>query len=93
MQRGIGTRYLLGRVGTTQKVLVQGAARRGVGRLSGWTGKRETVVLAGGLSLVGEIVPVRITGLSGITLHGVVEEGAACGGDLPLELTVLDAGV
>lgn len=83
LQRGIGTRYLLDKVGTTQSVLVQGEARRGAGRLSGWTEQRETVVLTGDLSLVGEIVPVRITGLSGITLHGEVEE----------ELAVLDASV
>ncbi|MGH7566598.1 MAG: tRNA (N6-isopentenyl adenosine(37)-C2)-methylthiotransferase MiaB [Gemmatimonadota bacterium] len=92
LQRGIGTGYLLDKVGTAQSVLVQGEARRGAGRLSGWTEQRETVVLSGDLSLVGEIVPVRITGLSGITLHGEVEEGVRQGG-LFLELSVLDAGV
>jgi tRNA-2-methylthio-N6-dimethylallyladenosine synthase len=74
LQRGVGTAYLLDKVGTTQGVLVQGEARRGAGRLSGWTEQRETVVLAGDEALVGRIVPIRITGLSGITLHGEVEE-------------------
>ena len=89
LQRGIGTAYLLEKVGSVQEVLVQGEAKRGQGLVSGWTEQRETVVLPGDRTLVGEIVPVRITGLSGITLHGEV--------DLPdpreplLELTVLDA--
>jgi tRNA-2-methylthio-N6-dimethylallyladenosine synthase len=74
LQRGIGTSYLLDKVGTTQGVLVQGEARRGEGRLSGWTEQRETVVLTGDEALVGSIVAVRITGLSGITLHGEVED-------------------
>jgi tRNA-2-methylthio-N6-dimethylallyladenosine synthase len=74
LQRGIGTSYLLEKVRTTQDVLVQGVARRGAGRLSGWTEQRETVVIDGEPSLIGEILPVRITGLSGITLHGDVEE-------------------
>ncbi|HYO45417.1 MAG TPA: tRNA (N6-isopentenyl adenosine(37)-C2)-methylthiotransferase MiaB [Gemmatimonadota bacterium] len=93
LQRGIGTGYLLDKVGTMQSVLVQGEARRGAGRMSGWTEQRETVVLAGDLSLVGEIMPVRITGMSGITLHGEVEEGTPSGGSVPLELSVLDASV
>ena len=76
LQRDIGTAYLLEKVGTTQGVLVQGAARRGAGRLSGWTEQRETVVIDGDASLIGEILPVRITGLSGITLHGEVEARA-----------------
>jgi tRNA-2-methylthio-N6-dimethylallyladenosine synthase len=74
LQRGIGTAYLLDKVGTTETVLIQGEARRGEGRLSGWTEQRETVVVPGGPDLVGTIVPVRITGLAGITLHGEVEE-------------------
>jgi hypothetical protein len=32
------------------------------------------VVIDGDASLIGEILAVRITGLSGITLHGEVEE-------------------
>ena len=76
LQRAIGTRYLLEKVGTTQDVLVVGEARRGGGRVSGWTGQRETVVLPGGAERIGRIVPVRITGLSGITLHGEVVEPA-----------------
>lgn len=73
LQRDIGTSYLLDKVGTVQPVLVQGAARRGDGRLSGWTEQRETVVIGGDATLIGEIVPVRITGLSGITLHGEID--------------------
>jgi tRNA-2-methylthio-N6-dimethylallyladenosine synthase len=87
LQRGIGTSYLLDKVGTIQEVLVQGAARRGAGRLSGWTEQRETVVIDGEPSLIGEILPVRITGLSGITLHGEVEERVPQGAarfDLPV---------
>ncbi|MFN2382775.1 MAG: tRNA (N6-isopentenyl adenosine(37)-C2)-methylthiotransferase MiaB [Gemmatimonadota bacterium] len=72
LQRGIGAGYLLERVGTTQPVLVQGPARRGGGLLAGWTERRETVVFPGPPELVGSIVPVAVTGLSGITLHGAV---------------------
>jgi tRNA-2-methylthio-N6-dimethylallyladenosine synthase len=86
LQRGIGARYLLDKVGTVQDVLVQGEARRGGGRMSGWTEQRETVVLDGGPDLIGRIVPVRVTGLSGITLHGDVIERAAMSA---LELPVL----
>ena len=88
LQRGIGTAYLLDKVGTVQSVLVQGAARRGAGRLSGWTEQRETVVIHGDPELVGSIVPIRVTGLSGITLHGSIEQPARRG--VPsLELPVL----
>ena len=85
LQRGIGTRYLLDKVGTVQDVLIQGRARRGEGRLSGWTEQRETVVLHGGQELIGRIVPVRVTGLSGITLHGeVVGHATNTAVELPL---------
>ncbi|HET9581726.1 MAG TPA: tRNA (N6-isopentenyl adenosine(37)-C2)-methylthiotransferase MiaB [Gemmatimonadota bacterium] len=70
LQRSIGAGYLMAKVGHTEDVLVQGPARRGEGRLTGWTEHRETVVLPGGPELVGEIVPVRIEALAGITLHG-----------------------
>lgn len=70
IQRAIGTAYLLEKVGTTQEVLVDGPARRGAGLLSGTTEHRETVVFPGGSAMVGKIVPVAITALSGITLHG-----------------------
>lgn len=72
LQRGISTRYLLEKVGTTQDVLVQGEAKRGEGMLSGWTEHRETVVFSGGPAMIGKIAPVEVTGLSGITLHGEV---------------------
>ena len=91
LQRGIGTAYLLEKVGTVQEVLVQGEARRGQGLVSGWTEQRETVVLPGDAPLVGEIAPVRITGLSGITLHGEIERADPREREPLLELSVLDA--
>ncbi|MDX1624730.1 MAG: tRNA (N6-isopentenyl adenosine(37)-C2)-methylthiotransferase MiaB [Gemmatimonadota bacterium] len=72
LQRSIGASHLLEKVGTTQEVLVQGEAKKGEDMLSGWTEHRETVVFEGGPAMVGKIVPVEITGLSGITLHGEV---------------------
>ena len=91
LQRGIGTAYLLEKVGTVQDVLVQGEAKRGLGLVSGWTEQRETVVLPGDRALVGEIVPVRISGLSGITLHGEVDRTDSREGEKLLELAMLDA--
>ena len=70
LQRAIGASYLMAKVGSTEKVLVQGPARRGEGRLTGWTEHRETVVFSGGAAMVGKIVPVEIQALAGITLHG-----------------------
>ncbi|MGH7543863.1 MAG: tRNA (N6-isopentenyl adenosine(37)-C2)-methylthiotransferase MiaB [Gemmatimonadota bacterium] len=70
LQRTIGAGYLMAKVGSTEEVLVQGPARRGEGRLTGWTEHRETVVLPGGPAMVGKIVPVEIEALAGITLHG-----------------------
>jgi tRNA-2-methylthio-N6-dimethylallyladenosine synthase len=92
LQRGIGTGYLLEKVGTIQEVLVQGEAKRGLGLVSGWTGQRETVVVPGDRTLVGEIVPVRISGLSGITLHGEVARADSRESENLLELAMLDAG-
>ncbi len=69
LQRSIGAAYLLEKVGTTQPVLVQRAARRGRGLLSGWTEHRETVVFPGSEEMIGEIVLVAIGGFSGFTLH------------------------
>jgi tRNA-2-methylthio-N6-dimethylallyladenosine synthase len=69
-QRAIGASYLMAKVGSTEEVLVQGPARRGEGRLTGWTEHRETVVFPGGPAMVGKIVPVDIEALAGITLHG-----------------------
>jgi tRNA A37 methylthiotransferase MiaB len=70
LQRAIGASYLMAKVGSIEKVLVQGPARRGEGRLTGWTEHRETVVLPGGPAMGGKIVPVEIEALAGITLHG-----------------------
>ena len=69
-QRAIGASYLMAKVGSREPVLVQGPARRGAGRLTGWTEHRETVVFPGDPARVGEIVPVEIEALAGITLHG-----------------------
>ncbi|HUP19166.1 MAG TPA: tRNA (N6-isopentenyl adenosine(37)-C2)-methylthiotransferase MiaB [Gemmatimonadota bacterium] len=84
LQRSVGATYLLEKVGTVQPVLVQGEARRGKGLLSGWTEQRETVVFPGPPGSVGEIVPIRIGGLAGITLHGEPAVRAA-----PHELAVV----
>ncbi|HET7694049.1 MAG TPA: tRNA (N6-isopentenyl adenosine(37)-C2)-methylthiotransferase MiaB [Gemmatimonadota bacterium] len=92
LQRGIGTGYLLEKVGTIQEVLVQGEAKRGLGLVSGWTEQRETVVVPGDQTLVGELVPVRISGLSGITLHGEVDRADSRESESLLELATLDAG-
>ena len=92
LQRGIGTGYLLEKVGTIQEILVQGEAKRGLGLVSGWTEQRETVVVPGDQTLVGEIVPVRISGLSGITLHGEVDRADSRESESLLELAMLDAG-
>ena len=92
LQRGIGTGYLLEKVGTIQEVLVQGEAKRGLGLVSGWTEQRETVVVPGDQTLVGELVPVRISGLSGITLHGEVDRADSRESESLLELAMLDAG-
>ncbi|HEY7601993.1 MAG TPA: tRNA (N6-isopentenyl adenosine(37)-C2)-methylthiotransferase MiaB, partial [Methylomirabilota bacterium] len=70
LQRRIGASYLMAKVGTTEEVLVQGPARRGEGRLTGWTEHRETVVFPDDPAVVGEIVPIEIEALAGITLHG-----------------------
>ncbi|MGH7588005.1 MAG: tRNA (N6-isopentenyl adenosine(37)-C2)-methylthiotransferase MiaB [Gemmatimonadota bacterium] len=70
LQRVIGASYLIAKVDSSEKVLVQGPARRGEGRLAGWTEHRETVVFPGGPAMVGKIVPVEIEALAGITLHG-----------------------
>ncbi len=88
LQRTIGTACLLDKVGTTQAVLVQGPAKRGQGRLTGWTEHRETVVLAGDPAMVGEILPVEIESLAGITLHGRVSKAAREAGPI-LDVPVL----
>lgn len=49
-----------GLVGTVQEVLVEGAARRGEGRLTGRTPHFRKVIFDGRERLVGELVPVRI---------------------------------
>ncbi|CAN5155834.1 tRNA (N6-isopentenyl adenosine(37)-C2)-methylthiotransferase MiaB [soil metagenome] len=89
IQRAIGAAYLLEKIGTIQPVLLQGPARRGQGLLSGWTEHRETVVLPGDVETVGQIIPVAIRGLAGITLHGAAAMGAAASRPGLEELPVL----
>jgi len=57
-------------VGTEQEVLVEGPARRGEGMFMGRTPGFRKVVFPGSARLVGELVPVRITGASVTTLKG-----------------------
>jgi tRNA-2-methylthio-N6-dimethylallyladenosine synthase len=61
-------------VGTVQSVLVEGAARRGGGMLSGRTPNARKVVFAGGSELMGRFVPVKIQDASVTTLGGVLAE-------------------
>jgi tRNA-2-methylthio-N6-dimethylallyladenosine synthase len=89
LQRAVGAAYLLEKIGTREPVLVQGPARRGEGLLSGWTEHRETVVFPGDPGMTGRIVPVRISGLSGITLHGEADLERAEGPPALHELSVL----
>ena len=90
LQRAIGASYLMAKVGSVEEVLVQGPARRGGGRLTGWTEHRETVVFPGGPAIVGQIVPIEIEALAGITLHGRPERAVPGGLPVPvLEIPVL----
>ena len=57
-------------VGTTQEVLLEGPAKRGEGIFVGRTRGFRKVVVPATARLVGEIVPVEITGASVTTLEG-----------------------
>ncbi len=59
----------LRQVGTTQAVLVEGPDRKG-GRLMGRTANERRVILDGPPSLIGEVVPVVITGAGQTYLDG-----------------------
>jgi len=59
----------LRQVGTTQAVLVEGPDRKG-GRLMGRTANERRVILDGPASLIGEVVPVVITGAGQTYLDG-----------------------
>jgi len=62
-------------VGSVQEVLVEGPDRTGR-RLSGHTRGNRATILEGDPSLVGSLVPVRITRASVSTLYGELEEAA-----------------
>jgi tRNA-2-methylthio-N6-dimethylallyladenosine synthase len=57
-------------VGTTERVLVEGAARKNAGELAGRTGNNRTVNFAGAPDLVGRFVAVRITEARSHSLRG-----------------------
>ncbi len=62
-------------VGTTQRVLVEGASRKDAGELMGRTDNNRVVNFPGGehaARLIGQFIDVAITGLSHYTLRGEV---------------------
>ncbi|MDR2851591.1 MAG: tRNA (N6-isopentenyl adenosine(37)-C2)-methylthiotransferase MiaB [Burkholderiaceae bacterium] len=71
------------RVGTVQRVLVQGPSRRGGGELMGRTFCNRVVNFeAGGAALAGQMVELRITESLGYTLRGqMLDEGLDAGLD------------
>jgi tRNA-2-methylthio-N6-dimethylallyladenosine synthase len=58
------------RLGTTQRVLVEGASRRDAGELAGRTACNRVVNFAGAPGLVGTLADVRIDQVRGHSLHG-----------------------
>ncbi|HLB30021.1 MAG TPA: TRAM domain-containing protein, partial [Gammaproteobacteria bacterium] len=59
-------------VGSVQQVLVEGAARRNPGELSGRTGNNRMVNFPGDPGLIGTFAPVRITSVMTNSLRGVL---------------------
>jgi tRNA-2-methylthio-N6-dimethylallyladenosine synthase len=59
-------------VGTSQRILVEGASRKNAAELSGRTANNRTVNFPGALQLVGQFVDVTITGTLAHTLRGEV---------------------
>jgi tRNA-2-methylthio-N6-dimethylallyladenosine synthase len=57
-------------VGTTQRVLVEGTARRSANELSGKTGNNRTVNLPGETGLIGQFIDVEITDAMAHSLRG-----------------------
>ena len=57
-------------IGTTAQVLVEGPAKRGRGQVTGKSGRNIGVNFEGEESLIGEIIPVLITGQGSNTLKG-----------------------
>ncbi|TAJ91393.1 MAG: tRNA (N6-isopentenyl adenosine(37)-C2)-methylthiotransferase MiaB [Gammaproteobacteria bacterium] len=60
----------LGMVGSIQPVLVEGAARRSLGEMSGRTGNNRMVNFPGDPGLIGTFAPVRITAVMTNSLRG-----------------------
>ena len=63
-------------VGQTHPVLVTGPARRAGGEMTGKCGRNISINFPGDESLVGRIVPVRVTGRKRTTLRGEVPDKA-----------------
>ena len=81
LQREISTRRLGRWVGRQVEVLVEGDSARQPGQLCGRTTGNEMVNFAGPPSLVGQLVPVRITAMRA---HSLVGEHAQSGHRLPV---------
>ena len=62
--------YQLGLVGSTQSVLVEKPARKGVGQVSGRTPQNRTINFDGPESLIGQFVPVLVTEAMPNSLRG-----------------------
>ena len=81
LQRVIGEsarRIAESRLGTVQKVLVEGPSRKDAAELTGRTQCNRMVNFAGAARLVGQMIDVRITGLNAHSLRGdVVRVGEA----------------
>ena len=66
-----GAAISVARVGTLQRVLVEGAARRGGGELMGRTECNRVVNFAGDAALIGTMADVRITEVRGHSLSAM----------------------
>ena len=64
-------------VGTSQRILVEGASRKDTTELSGRTANRRTVNFRGGPQLIGQFVDVTITAALTHTLRGEVSAAAS----------------
>ncbi|MBT3784771.1 tRNA (N6-isopentenyl adenosine(37)-C2)-methylthiotransferase MiaB, partial [bacterium] len=74
VQRGIQAEIYRSLIGSRLQVLVESKARRGDGSMKGYTDGNLPVVFPADQNTVGSLLPVRITGSTGHTLLGVVEE-------------------
>jgi tRNA-2-methylthio-N6-dimethylallyladenosine synthase len=69
-QKRIQGELLQSMVGTVEEVLVDGPSRRRGHEVSGRTSGNTIVNFAGGQALIGQLVPVRITGATPNALRG-----------------------